>query len=70
MISLDQQIAKTMSESSAILLSGQKHKPPFMDKAVETLKRLLDLLNDKEIEDYVSIFLIVFQINSCKDDTK
>ena len=51
---LDEQIKTLTQQSSNILNSGQSQKYQFLKKANELLKKLLECLNDHEIEKNVS----------------
>ena len=54
---LSDHISNIQSQISAIVNSGQNTKYSFLQKAFHLLEELRDLMNDREIEEYVSLFL-------------
>ena len=54
---LSDHISNIQSQISAIVNSGQNTKYSFLQKALHLLEELRDLMNDREIEEYVSLFL-------------
>lgn len=56
---LSDHISNIQSQISAIVNSGQNTKYSFLQKALHLLEELRDLMNDREIEEYVSLFLFL-----------
>jgi hypothetical protein len=56
--SLQQQIKDTQKLVTDIMGSSQNTKHPFLAKAVMFLNQLKDLMNERELSDYVSKTLL------------
>lgn len=57
-ISLAAQIANLQKLAKDILSSSQSNKHPFLLKAISQLEELRDLMNDRELSEYVSFILL------------